>query len=79
MYRCTRCGWTSNNPPTAEVNCYNPNDITYERLLKIKAVHDEHPNYTQKQLVTTAKETNYAVVKYWHDPTLNTITNGNRW
>ena len=79
VYKCSRCDWESTNPPTAEVNCYNPNDVTHERLLKIKAVHDEHPNYTQKQLVTSTKETRHAVIKYWRDPALNTITNGNRW
>ena len=74
MYKCSRCDWQSTNPPTAEVNCFSPNDVTHERLLKIKEVHVEHPNYTQKQLIAFVPETMHAVRKYWRDPALNTIT-----
>lgn len=74
VYKCTRCGWESTEPPTTEVNCYDSTDITHERLLKIRSIHEENPNYTQKQLVAFVPETQHAVRKYWRDPTLNTIT-----
>lgn len=44
------------------------------RIAKIKQVHDDNPNYTQKQLIAFANETGYMVIKYWRDPVLNTIT-----
>ena len=74
VYKCSRCDWSSKKPPTAEVNCYNPNDVTRERLLKIKVIHDENPNHTKKQLATFANETDHAVIKCWRDPALNTVT-----
>lgn len=74
MYKCTRCGWTSTNPPTTKVHCYNSTSVAHERLLKIKEVHNENPDYTQKQLVAFVPETQHAVRKYWRDLDLNTIT-----
>jgi len=74
VYKCSRCGWESKDPPTEKVNCYNPNDVTQERLLKIKDIHDGNPNYTQKQLATFSNETDHAVIKYWRNPALKTVT-----
>lgn len=73
IYKCVQCLYESENPPMKEVNCFRSNEVTDERLLKIKKVHDENQNYTQKQLMTFANETEHAVRKYWRNPVFNTV------
>lgn len=74
IYKCVRCGCESENPPIKAVYCFRSDKVTDERLSKIKKVHAENPNYTQKQLIAFVPETTHAVRKYWRDPALNTVT-----
>jgi hypothetical protein len=73
---CVQCGYKIKRKSTTPL----PRETFKKaRIEKIKQVHADNPNYTQKQLITFANETRYMVIKYWRDPALNTVTNGNRW
>lgn len=66
-YLCELCGWTGTSVSTTK-SWVVPRATTKEvndRLENLRKIHEEHPEYTQKELRIVSYETAYMVAKYF--------------
>ena len=67
---CVQCGYKIKRKSTTPL----PREtFKKSRIAKIKKVHADNPNYTQKQLIALVPETRYMVIEYWRNSAFNTI------